>query len=105
MITCFLTNWGTVIVLGEEFQPVCNFYDTSSTPKARVIALDSNWQKEIEIIAETRAYDGFLKIEEGVVKESDGTEEGITYSRFAVNRPNAVANAVRGHDFFSIGIA
>lgn len=55
-------------------------------------------KKKIEIVSENRAYDGYIKIEEGVVRESDGTNEGITYSRFAVNRPNASATLVYNSD-------
>jgi len=52
----------------------------------------------IEIKAEKRVYDGYLKIEEGFVSEIENGEVTVEYSRFALNRPNAVAVLVYNSD-------
>ena len=54
-------------------------------------------KKKIEIVSEELVYDGYLKITEAVVKESDG-EEQIQYSRFALKRPDAAAILVYNAD-------
>ena len=52
----------------------------------------------IEIKSEKRAYDGYLKIEEGFLSEIQNGEVISEYSRFAVNRPNAAAVLVYNSD-------
>lgn len=52
---------------------------------------------KIEIVAEQREYDGYLKIEKAIIKETSEAGE-VTYNRFALNRPNAVAILVYNSD-------
>lgn len=47
--------------------------------------------REIKIISESRVYDGYIKVDEAILNESDGTEKGIQYSRFKITRPDAAA--------------
>ena len=54
--------------------------------------------KKIEIIAETRAYDGYIKVEEALMKETSESGEETQYSRFAVRRPDAAAILVYNAD-------
>jgi ADP-ribose pyrophosphatase len=53
---------------------------------------------KIEVIAQKRVYDEYLKIDEGTVKETSETGEETTYSRFALTRPDAVAVLVYNSD-------
>ncbi len=53
---------------------------------------------DVEIQLEKRVYDGYLKVDEGVVSEIENGEKTISYSRFALNRPNAVATLVYNSD-------
>ena len=54
--------------------------------------------KEIKIVSESRVYDGYLKIDEAVISESEGSEEQIQYSRFKITRPDAAAILVYNAD-------
>jgi len=54
-------------------------------------------KKKIEVISESRAYDGYLKIEEAIIKETD-SEDQVQYSRFALKRPDAAAILVYNAD-------
>jgi ADP-ribose pyrophosphatase len=53
---------------------------------------------KIEKIAEKRDYDKYLKIEEGTFKETSDSGEEVTYTRYALNRPDAVAVLVYNAD-------
>jgi len=50
--------------------------------------------KKISVISQNRAYDGYLKIDEAVINETDESGENIQYSRFRLIRPEAVAIVV-----------
>lgn len=54
---------------------------------------------KIEILTQQRVYDGYLKIDEAIVVEKNEAGEEIDrYSRFALNRPDAVAVLVYNSD-------
>lgn len=53
---------------------------------------------KIDKIAEKRDYDKYLKIEEGIFKETSDSGEEVTYTRYALNRPDAVAVLVYNAD-------
>lgn len=55
-------------------------------------------KKKIEVISEERDYDGYLKIDEGIINESDESGEKIQYSRFKITRPDAVAILVYNYE-------
>jgi nudix-type nucleoside diphosphatase (YffH/AdpP family) len=52
---------------------------------------------EIKVISEKRVYDGYLKVDEGIVEETNG-EEKEQYSRFKLVRPDAVAIVLYNKD-------
>jgi len=54
-------------------------------------------KKKISIISQNRAYDGYLKIDEAVINEADGSDN-IQYSRFRLVRPDAVAVILYNED-------
>ena len=55
-------------------------------------------KKEIRVISEERAFDSYFKVDKAVVgeKQEDGSE--ITYNRFKLTRPDAVAILVFNED-------
>lgn len=46
---------------------------------------------EIKVLSETRDYDGYLKIDKAVISETSEDGTSITYDRFKLVRPDAVA--------------
>lgn len=53
---------------------------------------------KIEIKSEEIVYDGYLKIEEGKISETDKNGNETQYSRFRVNRPDAAAVVLYNSD-------
>lgn len=45
----------------------------------------------LKVVSENRDYDGYLKIDKAVVEETDVDGNVITYNRFKLTRPDAVA--------------
>jgi len=58
--------------------------------------------KKIEIISQNRAYDGYLKIDEAVINETDEAGKNIQYTRFKLTRPDASAILVYNKDEDSV---
>ena len=58
--------------------------------------------KKIEIISQNRAYDGYLKIDEAVINETDESGEQNHYTRFKLTRPDAAAVLVYNQDTDSV---
>jgi len=54
--------------------------------------------KKIEIISQNRAYDGYLKIDEAVINETDESGENTQYTRFKLTRPDASAVLIYNKD-------
>ncbi|MEK6829887.1 MAG: NUDIX hydrolase [Nanoarchaeota archaeon] len=52
----------------------------------------------IEVVSEEREYDGYFKIDKATVKETKESGESITYDRFKLTRPDAVAVVVYNAD-------
>jgi ADP-ribose pyrophosphatase len=52
----------------------------------------------INLIAETRDYDGYLKIDKAIFKETHESKGEVTYSRFKLTRPDAVAIVLYNSD-------
>ena len=48
-------------------------------------------KNKIQTISQKRAYDGYLKIDEAVINETDENGESVQYTRFKLTRPDAVA--------------
>lgn len=57
---------------------------------------------KIEIVSEERDYDGYLKIDKAIVKDTDESGNETTYSRFKLTRPDAVAILVYNIDEDSV---
>lgn len=53
---------------------------------------------KIELTAQKRVYDEYLKIDEGTFKETNEAGEEVLYSRYALTRPDAVAVLVYNSD-------
>ena len=57
---------------------------------------------KIKIIAESREYNGYLKIDKAIVEETSESGDTITYDRFKLTRPDAVAVVIYNSDDDSI---
>lgn len=53
---------------------------------------------KIEVVSEKRAYDGYIKVDEAVVKEVSENGKEVSYPRSKVVRPDAVAVIVYNSD-------
>lgn len=51
-------------------------------------------KRKIETISQNRAYDGYLKIDEAMINDTDENGKSIQYKRFKLTRPDAVAIVV-----------
>jgi nudix-type nucleoside diphosphatase (YffH/AdpP family) len=51
-------------------------------------------KRKIETITEKRVYDGYLKIDEAVINDTDESGKSVQYERFKLARPDAVAIVV-----------
>lgn len=51
-------------------------------------------KRKIETVSQNRAYDGYLKIDEAMINDTDENGKSIQYTRFKLTRPDAVAIVV-----------
>jgi ADP-ribose pyrophosphatase len=51
-------------------------------------------KRKIETISQNRAYDGYLKIDEAMINDTDENGKSVQYTRFKLTRPDAVAIVV-----------
>lgn len=52
----------------------------------------------VEVVVESRDYDGYFKVDKALIKETRESGESITYDRYKLTRPDAVAVVVYNAD-------